>query len=363
MAKNTTKNEPKIETTKPEEKLATPAAEAAARAEYGDGDGSIPGDALPNDFASLSKETERAVNDAFKGIPTDDPGAAYPVPETGLYAESHGHVIAFSVGQRFDQDAMPQEVVYPQCGGVRRCDVCALHQMLRDDVNVGRRGRTQAPWRAPSGSVVGPGDVASAMALIDAYNRFISDQMAPKMSNPDLPGHQVVSVHGGEVVSVDEDGIGRYARDYYAIYCASSGGKNFQGNPCPKWDELPEAVRGHWKTVARRAMTLLIDGADQQPVRVPGSFEVGHLPDPKAAVETWEKYVDGMHLPDRMISNPGEIIHARNAYEDAVRMVGDLLRFIDERGVVARSQAHQELLAAARRMAALQSAAASAPRD
>lgn len=216
MAKNTTKHEPKIETIKPEETLATPAAEAAARADHGDGDGSIPGDTPSNDFASLIKETESAPSDSFKGI-----GVA---PETGLYSDSHGHVIAFSVRQRFDQDAMPQEVVYPQCGGVKNCDVCALHERLREDISIGRRGRTQAPWRAPSGAVVGPGDVASAMALIDAYDRFISDQMAPKMSSP--------------------------------------------------------------------------------------------------------KY----------------------AFEGVVRMVGDLLRFIDDRAVVARSQAHQDLLAAARQM-------------
>jgi hypothetical protein len=40
------------------------------------------------------------------------------------------------------------------------------------------------------------------------------------------------------------------AKDLYLAYCASSDWKNFQGEPCPPWDDLPETVRTHWGAVA-----------------------------------------------------------------------------------------------------------------
>lgn len=40
------------------------------------------------------------------------------------------------------------------------------------------------------------------------------------------------------------------ARRLYEVYCESSGAKNFRGDPCPAWDELPEAIRTHWTAVA-----------------------------------------------------------------------------------------------------------------
>lgn len=48
----------------------------------------------------------------------------------------------------------------------------------------------------------------------------------------------------------------------YEAYAESSGGKNYEGKPMPKWDELPEAIRLHWARAAQsmcevfgRAMT------------------------------------------------------------------------------------------------------------
>lgn len=52
------------------------------------------------------------------------------------------------------------------------------------------------------------------------------------------------------------DEIERAARDLYAVYCASSDGKNYQGLVCPTWDSLPPNVRAHWCAVARRAVQL-----------------------------------------------------------------------------------------------------------
>lgn len=40
------------------------------------------------------------------------------------------------------------------------------------------------------------------------------------------------------------------AKDLYLSYCESSGWKNFRGEPCPPWEELPDAVRTHWTAVA-----------------------------------------------------------------------------------------------------------------
>jgi hypothetical protein len=40
------------------------------------------------------------------------------------------------------------------------------------------------------------------------------------------------------------------ARSMYEAYTASSGGKNFRGDPCPAWPELPGAIHTHWQAVA-----------------------------------------------------------------------------------------------------------------
>ena len=43
------------------------------------------------------------------------------------------------------------------------------------------------------------------------------------------------------------------AAHFYDVYCQSSGGKNFRGDPCPAWADLPEAIQKHWTAVARAA--------------------------------------------------------------------------------------------------------------
>ena len=82
------------------------------------------------------------------------------------------------------------------------------------------------------------------------------------------------------------------ARDLYATYCASSGGKNFQGHPCPAWDELPEPVRGHWVAVALRADELAADNVDpgHETEAEPGNYVTEHLPDRGAALAVWRRY-------------------------------------------------------------------------
>lgn len=41
------------------------------------------------------------------------------------------------------------------------------------------------------------------------------------------------------------------ARRMYEAYTASSGGKNYRGEDCPEWDDLPPAIRTHWVAAAR----------------------------------------------------------------------------------------------------------------
>jgi hypothetical protein len=82
------------------------------------------------------------------------------------------------------------------------------------------------------------------------------------------------------------------ARDLYATYCASSDGKNFQGNPCPAWDALPEAVRGHWYTVALRTCSYMGFGTEVgREVETPPdeNHVLAHLP--SGASRVWAEYI------------------------------------------------------------------------
>ena len=90
-----------------------------------------------------------------------------------------------------------------------------------------------------------------------------------------------------------ETAVLRRARDLYAVYCASSDGKNYQGLPCSAWDALTEAVRGHWYTVALRTEQIHSDenilvGAEID--HPPSGHVLGHLVDPAHALEVWRSY-------------------------------------------------------------------------
>lgn len=51
-----------------------------------------------------------------------------------------------------------------------------------------------------------------------------------------------------EAPRVDLTSLARFG---YQAYASASGGKNFQGNPMPTWDELPETIRDYWRAAAR----------------------------------------------------------------------------------------------------------------
>ncbi len=73
------------------------------------------------------------------------------------------------------------------------------------------------------------------------------------------------------------DELTRLAKHKYAVYMASCSGLNYQGLPCPMWDALTDAVRGHWTSVARDSMLGLFVALDA-------------MPDPTAARATYRKY-------------------------------------------------------------------------
>jgi hypothetical protein len=47
------------------------------------------------------------------------------------------------------------------------------------------------------------------------------------------------------------------AEFFYKRYCENSDNKNYRGEPCPSWEELPPAIRGHWCSVAMLASAAM----------------------------------------------------------------------------------------------------------
>lgn len=105
----------------------------------------------------------------------------------------------------------------------------------------------------------------------------------------------------GMVSHAQNPSVLKRARDFYAVYCASSDGKNYQGLACPAWDALTPAVRGHWYTVALRSLQLeaiadpqgVVEGhstVGNEPAHVPSDYTLGHLPDQAHALDVWREY-------------------------------------------------------------------------
>ena len=72
-------------------------------------------------------------------------------------------------------------------------------------------------------------------------------------------GHSILSAHcetGGGSVDLSmpfyyEPSNPEYpARCAYERYLHATDGVNFQGNQCPKWEDLPEKIRNAWKAAA-----------------------------------------------------------------------------------------------------------------
>ena len=65
-------------------------------------------------------------------------------------------------------------------------------------------------------------------------------------------GRWIARSDGGPPTAVHVDPR-TIAAHFYAVYCESSGGKNYRGDPCPVWEDLPDAIRQHWTAVAKAA--------------------------------------------------------------------------------------------------------------
>lgn len=98
-------------------------------------------------------------------------------------------------------------------------------------------------------------------------------------------------------------------RDFYAVYCASSDGKNFRGDPCPAWADLPEAVRGHWAVVAHRALEWAGDLA------ITPNHSLAHLPDPEAGLTVYRRYADSTTLMHMQVATGMANTERRKAHE------------------------------------------------
>lgn len=47
----------------------------------------------------------------------------------------------------------------------------------------------------------------------------------------------------------------------YRAYAASTGNKNFRGDPMPSWGDLPEAIRTAWEAAVRQAVSIAEGGS------------------------------------------------------------------------------------------------------
>jgi hypothetical protein len=44
----------------------------------------------------------------------------------------------------------------------------------------------------------------------------------------------------------------------YQAYAANTGGKNYQGNPMPEFDALPEAIKTAWEAAIRHSVRVVL---------------------------------------------------------------------------------------------------------
>lgn len=101
------------------------------------------------------------------------------------------------------------------------------------------------------------------------------------------------------------------AASAYRAYAASTGGKNFRGEPMPAFDALPLAIRTAWEAAVRQAgecLKVRMDGAAPDEQRWAGFVSPGAKPQAPANV-----YFNGKRV---------EVTQARLTYEDVLRLAG-----------------------------------------
>lgn len=105
----------------------------------------------------------------------------------------------------------------------------------------------------------------------------------------------------GLVSHAQNPSVLKRARDFYAVYMASCDGLNYLGLPCPEWDALTPAVRGHWYTVALRSLHLEavadpggvaagVTALGNERSNPPNDYVLGHLADEAHALGVWQRY-------------------------------------------------------------------------
>ncbi len=58
-------------------------------------------------------------------------------------------------------------------------------------------------------------------------------------------------------MSQEDTNTQELARVAYEAYAADSDWKNYQGNPMPQWQDLPENIRQHWRAAIKKVTELL----------------------------------------------------------------------------------------------------------
>lgn len=86
------------------------------------------------------------------------------------------------------------------------------------------------------------------------------------------------------------DHVIEFARTLYQAYIGNSDGKNYQGLPCPTWENLTSAIRGHWCVVANTALI-----ASALPTAPIGVAEFVHLLNGLAAA--WRAIPEAGQVP------------------------------------------------------------------
>lgn len=88
--------------------------------------------------------------------------------------------------------------------------------------------------------------------------------------------------------------IEELARKAYAAYGATTGHKNFQGNPMPTWQQLPGGIRLAWRN-ATAAVYNAVQGKLVYPMSTPVDSQ--SLRECKVCGFLWPPAVQGQRCP------------------------------------------------------------------
>lgn len=93
------------------------------------------------------------------------------------------------------------------------------------------------PATRPGETIEAPPDEASVMS-----KQANQSAVQPTPSVPTVP----TAGRPGVLESQCSMAVRMNAQKAYMAYCENSGNKNFRGEECPPWAELPMEIRSHW---------------------------------------------------------------------------------------------------------------------